>query len=123
VGSDQNGAGAFEDAAGVASLDQPATPDGTTALGDLIDTGAESFEQDVERQLIVERVRKLVSELDQLEQDVLRLRYGLDGQEPASLHATAKQLGIGVRRARQAETRALKRLAEDPALREALAAA
>jgi DNA-directed RNA polymerase sigma subunit (sigma70/sigma32) len=44
----------------------------------------------------------------------VRIRFGLDGGSPASLQATATQLGIGVRRARQAETRALQHLADLP---------
>ena len=48
----------------------------------------------------------------ELERDVLRIRYGLDDGTPTSLQATASRLGIGVRRARQAEARALQQLAD-----------
>ena len=47
----------------------------------------------------------------ELDRDVLRIRFGLDGGTPTSLQATASRLGIGVRRARQAEARALQQLA------------
>jgi RNA polymerase primary sigma factor len=97
----------------VASLDQPAGVDSGTALGDLV-AADERFEDDVEKRLILERVRDAVDSLDQLERDVVRLRFGLDGGSPASLQATATRLGIGVRRARQAESRALQRLARLP---------
>ena len=56
-------------------------------------------------------VRDAVDRLDELERDVVTIRYGLDGGTPASLQATASRLGIGVRRARQAESRALEQLA------------
>ena len=95
----------------VASLDQPAGADSGTPLGDLVGIDDSSFEEDVERQLVLDRVREAVDTLDDLERDVVRLRFGLDGGSPASLQATASRLGIGVRRARQAEARALQQLA------------
>jgi len=68
-------------------------------------------------------VREAVDELDDLERDVVRIRYGLDGGGPTSLQATASRLGIGVRRARQAEHRALERLAASSAVEAAHEAA
>jgi RNA polymerase primary sigma factor len=106
-----------------ASTDQPAGVDSTTSLGDLVGVAEGSFEDDVERQLVLERVRQAVDELGELEQAVVRIRFGLDGGSPLSLQATAAQLGIGVRRARQAETRALQQLALQPAVVAAHAAA
>ncbi|HLX89814.1 MAG TPA: sigma factor-like helix-turn-helix DNA-binding protein, partial [Acidimicrobiales bacterium] len=64
-----------------------------------------------------------VDALDDLARDVVRIRYGLDGGDPASLQATASQLGIGVRRARQAEARALEYLATLPEVEAARRAA
>ncbi|HUO47741.1 MAG TPA: sigma-70 family RNA polymerase sigma factor [Acidimicrobiales bacterium] len=107
----------------VASLDQPAGVDGTTPLGDLVGADEEIFADDVERRLVLERVLEAVEELDELERDVVRIRYGLDGGGPTSLQATASRLGIGVRRARQAEHRALERLAASPAVEAAHEAA
>ena len=95
----------------VASLDQPAGGESTTALGDLVGVSDDHFEEDVERQMVLDRVRSAVDTLEPLERDVVRLRFGLDGETPASLQATANRLGIGVRRARQAEARALQQLA------------
>ncbi|HUY22311.1 MAG TPA: sigma-70 family RNA polymerase sigma factor [Acidimicrobiales bacterium] len=96
----------------VASLDQPAGADSGTALGDLVGAEEHTFEDDVERQMVLDRVRSAVDGLGELERDVVRIRYGLDGGSPTSLQATASRLGIGVRRARQAEARALQQLAE-----------
>jgi len=107
----------------VASLDQPAGSDGTTPLGDLVGADEESFVDDVERRLVLDRVRQAVDGLDDLEREVVRIRYGLDGGSPASLQTTASRLGIGVRRARQAEHRALEHLANLPAIEAAHAAA
>jgi RNA polymerase primary sigma factor len=95
----------------VASLDQPAGTDSGTALGDLVGADEQTFEDEVERAMVLERVRHAVDELGGLERDVVRIRYGLDGGSATSLQATASRLGIGVRRARQAEARALRQLA------------
>jgi len=98
----------------VASLDQPTGGDTGTALGDLVAGEENTFEEDIERRLVLDRVRHAVDSLDSLERDVVRIRFGLDGGSPASLQATARQLGIGVRRARQAEQNALEKLADIP---------
>jgi RNA polymerase primary sigma factor len=95
----------------VASLDQPAGTDSGTSLGDLVGADDHTFEDDVERQIVLSRVRDAVDSLGELERNVLRIRYGLDDGTPTSLQATASRLGIGVRRARQAEARALQQLA------------
>ena len=95
----------------VASLDQPAGTDSGTSLGDLVGAEDHTFEDDVERQIVLGRVRDAVDSLGPLERDVLRIRYGLDDGVPTSLQGTASRLGIGVRRARQAEARALQQLA------------
>ena len=44
---------------------------------------------------------------------MLRLRFGFDGDSPASLQATAERLGVGVRRVRRAEEEALAALSAD----------
>jgi len=107
----------------VASLDQPAGSDTGTPLGDLVGVDEHEFEQEVERQIVMDQVRQAVDRLDDLARDVVRIRYGLDGGDPASLQATASRLGIGVRRARQAEARALQELATVPEVEAALRAA
>jgi len=111
-GVDQGALRALQAAARVvASLDQPAGTDSGTALGDLVGADEQTFEDEVERAMVLARVRDAVDDLGGIERDVLRIRYGLDGGSPTSLQATASRLGIGVRRARQAEARALRQLA------------
>ncbi len=77
----------------------------------------------MERRLVLDRVLEAVEGLEPVERDVLRIRFGLDGGTPASLQATASRLGIGVRRARQAEARALQHLATLPTIEDAHRAA
>ena len=63
-----------------------------------------SLEQDV--------LRRAVAQLPDRERDVLKLRYGLNGdRDPASLEAIGRQLGITRERVRQIEARALEQLA------------
>ena len=107
----------------VASLDQPAGSEGNTPLGDLVGVYDDPFEEEVERAMVLDRVRLAVDALDGLERQVVRIRFGLDGDAPASLQTTASKLGIGVRRARQAEARALQQLGELAELEAAYTAA
>jgi RNA polymerase primary sigma factor len=96
-----------------ASLDQPAAADSATSLGDLVAPDDRDWVGEVEQDLVLDRVREAVDRLPGLQRDVLRLRFGFDGDSPASLQATAERLGIGVRRVRRAEEEALAALSED----------
>ncbi|MHB1986880.1 MAG: sigma-70 family RNA polymerase sigma factor [Acidimicrobiales bacterium] len=98
----------------VASLDQPLTSEATATLGDVVATDDIPFEDDVVHSLSLGRLEQAIGRLPELEQSVVRLRFGLDGAAPASLEATARALGIGVRRVRRIEASALQFLAEQP---------
>ena len=43
--------------------------------------------------------------------EVIRLRYGIDGEDPKPLRETGRRLGLSAERVRQLESKALKRLA------------
>ena len=101
----------------VASLDQAVGPEGETSLGDLVVGSDANFEDTVDEGLAREQLRRAVEELDPLERAVVTLRFGLNGDRPASLEATARMLGIGPRRARRLEASALDRLADHPGLK------
>jgi len=96
-----------------ASLDQPAAADSTTTLGDLVAPDGQDWPADVDQSLVLERVRDAVDRLPGIQRDVLRLRFGFDGDSPASLQATAERLGVGVRRVRRAEEEGLAALSAD----------
>ena len=101
----------LEGLAGVtASLDQPATSDSATVLGDLVGADGRDWVGEVEQELVDERLRDAVDKLPELQREVLSKRFGLDGSTPASLQATADALGIGVRRVRRAEAEGLAAL-------------
>jgi RNA polymerase primary sigma factor len=96
-----------------ASLDQPAAADSATSLGDLVAPDNEDWAAGVDQEMVLDRVREAVERLPGLQRDVLRLRFGFDGDTPASLQTTAERLGVGVRRVRRAEEEALAALSTD----------
>ena len=105
----------------VTSLDRPIGEEGDTALGDVLEAGAPPVHHEVEVSLSEELLRRTIEELPETERDVIRLRFGLDDDEPQPLRETGRRLGLSAERVRQIESRALKRLAmrrELEALRE-----
>jgi RNA polymerase primary sigma factor len=105
----------------VTSLDRPVGEDGDTALGDLLEGGTPPPDREVEVSLSEQLLRQTIEELPETERDVIRLRFGLTGEDPQPLRETGRRLGLSAERVRQIESRALKRLAmrrELEALRE-----
>jgi RNA polymerase primary sigma factor len=61
----------------------------------------------VENEFITDLIDK---HLSKREQEILRVRYGLDGSEPKTLAAAGEMMGVSRERIRQIEKRALKKL-------------
>jgi RNA polymerase primary sigma factor len=96
----------------VTSLDRPLGTDSDTSLGDMIATDETDIEAEIQVGLTEETLRRAVEGLSEREQDVLKLRYGLSGEEdPKSLDEIGRHLGITRERVRQIEAQALQRLA------------
>jgi RNA polymerase primary sigma factor len=96
----------------VASLDRPVGTDNDTAMGDLIPSDANVAEE-VEVSLQEDALHKALADLPEREQEIVRLRYGLNGNsDPKSLEEIGRHLGLTRERVRQIEARALQRLAE-----------
>ena len=69
-------------------------------------------DEEVTVSLDMEVLRRAVAQLPERERDVVKLRYGLNGDiEPASLEEIGRRLGITRERVRQIEADALERLA------------
>ncbi len=98
----------------VASLDQPVAIDASATLGDLLAAEDGSVDDEAVEEMSMEGLADAIGRLPELERQVVRLRFGLTGQPPASLESTAKKLGIGVRRVRSLEASALRALAAQP---------
>jgi RNA polymerase primary sigma factor len=96
----------------VASLDVPVGEEGDITLGELLSSGQPPPEEEVHVGLREQIVRQTVAQLPQPDRDVLKLRYGLDGDhEPLPLTQVGRQLGLPPHRVRQIEQRALQELA------------
>ena len=90
-------------------LDQPVSDDGETALGDLLATERPEPSEEVGAADRDRRVNEIVEELPEAERNVLRLRFGLAGDEPRTLKQTGSELGISAERARELEERGPRR--------------
>src|SRR6201987_1255749 len=98
----------------VASLDRPLGDEGDTAFGDIVATDEADVEEEGVVGLSEHLLREAVSKLPEREQRVIKLRYGLNGEEdPKSLEAIGREMGLTRERVRQIETQALKRLARE----------
>jgi RNA polymerase primary sigma factor len=95
----------------VTSLDKPIGEEGETAFGDLIAAEDMTPEEEVHLTLSEEVIRRTVDELPEPERGVLKLRYGINGDEPTPLRETGKRLGMSPERVRQIESKALAKLA------------
>jgi RNA polymerase primary sigma factor len=95
----------------VTSLDKPFGDDDGGSLGELVAGEAPSPEEEVTISLGEDVLRRAVSQLPEPERDVLKMRYGLNGDvEPASLDEIGRRLGLTRERVRQIESDALERL-------------
>jgi RNA polymerase primary sigma factor len=96
-----------------ASLDQPASSDSATTLGDLVAPSQHDWVGDIEQTMMNDELHDALAKLSDLQREVLTLRFGLSGATPLSLQATATKMDIGVRRVRRAEDEALSILRDD----------
>jgi RNA polymerase primary sigma factor len=101
---------------GLASLDQPVSEDGETALGDLLASERPEPVEEVATADREQRINAVVEQLPEEERNVIRLRFGLTGDEPRTIRQTGTELGIPTERARQLEEQGLNRLAGSPEL-------
>jgi RNA polymerase primary sigma factor len=99
-----------------ASLDQPASSDSATTLGDLVAPSQHDWVGDIEQTMMDDQLHGALEKLNDLQREVLSLRFGLNGTTPLSLQATATAMDIGVRRVRRAEEEALAILRDDNAV-------
>jgi len=101
-----------EAARAITSLDRPLGAESDAAFGDLFASEHAQPEEELTVSLEQDVLRRAVSQLPDREREVLKRRYGLNGDEdPASLEAIGRELGITRERVRQIEASALEHLA------------
>jgi RNA polymerase primary sigma factor len=95
----------------ITSLDRPVGEEGETAFGDLLPSEGAEPEEEVEMSLREQTLRQAVEQLPERERQVVKLRYGINGDEPTPLRETGRRLGLSPERVRQLESEALEPLA------------
>jgi RNA polymerase primary sigma factor len=85
--------------------------DGTTEFGDTLEQDTiPSAEIELIRSSFNEQIAVLVGELEEKEREVIRMRFGLDGEEPRTLQEIGEALGLSRERIRQIEAKAKEKL-------------
>lgn len=94
----------------ICSLDAPVGEDEDTLGGLLPDERTAQPYEDLVREELAQTINKLLAQLTDRQQKVLRLRFGMENEACYSLEAIGKVLGISKERARQIEHEAIEKL-------------
>jgi len=96
----------------VTSLDKPIGSEGDASLGDIVAVSEQGPEQEVHVSLEQDALHRAVAELPDREREVVKLRFGLNGDsDPHSLEEIGRRMGLTRERVRQIEREALNLLA------------
>ena len=97
----------------VTSLDKPIGNEGDSTFADLFAGEGTEPSEEVHVSLTEDAVRHAVDTLPEREREVVKLRFGMNGDpDPKSLEEIGRILGLTRERVRQIESQALSRLAE-----------
>jgi len=93
------------------SLDSPVGDEQDASLADLVpDLRAIAPADAAARRLLGEAVLASLDDLDKREKDVVRMRFGLDGEQPRTLEEVGRHFGVTRERVRQIEARTMAKL-------------
>ncbi|MBV9466049.1 MAG: sigma-70 family RNA polymerase sigma factor [Solirubrobacterales bacterium] len=95
----------------VTSLDRPVGEQEETRFGDLLASDERGPEEEVDISLRVDALRRALEQLPETEREVVKLRYGIDGDDPTPLSEAGRRLGISQEAVRRLERKALSELA------------
>tara|TARA_B100000809_G_C15072230_1_gene506506 strand:+ start:477 stop:1370 length:894 start_codon:yes stop_codon:yes gene_type:complete len=96
------------------STPQTDQPDSGWSLSEVVmDKGTESPDEIMMKDDALAYVRDQLEVMDDRDATVLRMRFGLDNQEPRTLKEIGEHLGLTRERVRQIETACLNRLADE----------
>jgi RNA polymerase primary sigma factor len=96
----------------VVSLDRPVGAEEETSLGALLPSDQSAPDEEVAVSLERAALRRAVEALPSPERDVVKLRYGIEGDDPQRLSETGRRLGLSPEKVKQVEAQALAHLAE-----------
>jgi RNA polymerase primary sigma factor len=93
------------------SLSAAVGEEGGLELGDTLEQDLiPSAEMEMIRSSFEQRIQAMVGDLDEKEREVIRMRFGLDGEEPRTLQEIGEAMGLSRERIRQIESRAKEKL-------------
>lgn len=93
------------------SLSTALSEDGSLELGDTLEQETiPPIELELIKQSFAEQIQDMVDQLDAKERQVIRMRFGLDGEEPRTLQEIGGALGLSRERIRQIESKAKEKL-------------
>ncbi|NND73636.1 MAG: RNA polymerase sigma factor RpoD [Ilumatobacter sp.] len=93
------------------SLDSPVGEEDESNLGDFIeDDSVDSPADAATRAMLTDAVGEVLGELSEREQEIVRLRFGLDGGQAKTLEEVGKAFGVTRERIRQIEAKTLAKL-------------
>jgi RNA polymerase primary sigma factor len=94
-----------------ASLEKPIGEDEDSYLGDFIEDINQPSPYDVASKGFLKKdIEEVLRSLSEREAEVLKMRFGLLGEKPATLEEVGKRFGVTRERIRQIEAKAIKRL-------------
>jgi RNA polymerase primary sigma factor len=96
----------------VTSLDRPVGEEEETSLGALLASDERGPEEEVDIALREDALRRALETLPERERQVVKLRYGINGDDPTPLSETGRRLGISQDAVRKLERKALTELAQ-----------
>jgi RNA polymerase primary sigma factor len=96
----------------VTSLDRPVGEEEDTTLGALMPSQGRGPDEEVEIALREDALRTALDRLPEPEREVVKLRYGIDLEQPTALRETGRRLGMSSDAVRKLERKALAELAE-----------
>ena len=97
----------------VTSLDRPVGEEEETALGTLLPSGERGPAEEVDIVLRDDALRRALELLPDPEREVVKLRYGVGGDDPTPLGETGRRLGLSPDAVRRLERKALAELAQN----------
>jgi RNA polymerase primary sigma factor len=95
----------------ITSVDKPVGEGEETTLGELMPADEAGVEEEVDITLREETLRRAIGELPEPERQVVKLRYGINGDDPTPIEETGRRLEMSANQVRRLESKALDRLA------------